>query len=114
MCLWLRMTLVLIATIWFCPSARALQDVDGRARETLALSLNPSERLVLSAPFSRGESSSPFSPFRLRRKAVLEESQTQVIDSADLGPASSPSPCLAVVSRALTPGPSLASLPLRC
>ena len=72
------------------------------------------ERIVLSPPLAPQESTSAFSPFRLRRKAVLEETQTQDIEVLDLGPVSMPSPFLAVLPWAPMPGRSLTSLPLRC
>lgn len=112
--MWLRRwaILVLIATVWSCPSARGSQAVEPRAKETPNPVVRVTERVVLSPPVSRRESTSPLLGFR--RKAVLEETQTQVSEGSDLGPVPLPSPYLVVRSRALMPSRSLALRPLRC
>jgi hypothetical protein len=104
--------LVLIAPVWYCPLVRASRAVELRVNDRTAPIVRVTVRVVLSPPLSE-----PAAPFRLlgfRRKAVLEETQTQVTEDCDSGLIPIPSPFLAVLSRVLVTGRSLASSPLRC
>ena len=107
-------TIFLILALGSCPSARGSQAVAPRAKTTPVAAVDLAVRIVLSPPLSRQDPTSPSSPFRLRRKAVLEETQTPVADSSDFGPVPAPNPFLAVLPTAASPCLFCGSLPLRC
>ena len=107
-------TLILMLALGSCPSARGAQADEGRTRTTTVAVVDLTVRIVVSPPLSRQDPASPSSPFRLRRKAVLEETQTPVADNSDLGRVPSPSPFLAVLPTAPMPCLFFGSLPLRC
>lgn len=107
-------SLILIAAVCSYPSARGSQAVERRAKAASVPGVDVTAPVVLSAPVSRRESISPFTPIRIRRKAVLEQTHTQIADNLDLGPVPSPSPFLASLPVAPMPCLSFESLPLRC
>jgi hypothetical protein len=114
--MWLRRSaiVILISILWAAPSARVSRAVEHQTKHPTAPAVHVTVRPMVASPFSRRESTSPFSPFRLRRKAVLEETQSQVIADVDLGPVPSPDRFLAVLPGAPMAGTPPASLPLRC
>jgi hypothetical protein len=107
-------TIFLILALASCPSARGSQAVEPRAKTTPVAAVDLTVHVVVSPPLSRQDPVSPSSPSRLRRKAVLEETQTPVADNSDLGRVPSPSPFLAVLPTAPMPCLFFGSLPLRC
>jgi hypothetical protein len=112
---WRRWAIViLITTLWAAPSARVSQTVERRTKDSTAPAVQVTAPPLLASLSPGRESAAPLSPFRLRRKAVLEETQIQVIPDADLGPVSLPSRSLAVLPRAPMPRTVPTSLPLRC
>jgi hypothetical protein len=105
---------IVITTLWAASSARVSPTVERRTKDATDRAVHLTVRPVLAAPFPGREPTAPFSTFRLRRKAVLEETQIQVIPDSDLGPVPSPDRFLALLPSAPMPGTFATSLPLRC
>jgi hypothetical protein len=82
---------ILIAALLLTPSARSTPVVDGQADCAQTLAAHVVNPCLLPFPTSGPASVSSFSPWRHRRKAVLEETNPRILEESDLGAVICPS-----------------------
>lgn len=110
--------ILLVGCLLLTPSPRAVKAVPSSERQAQTVSV-PEPGCTHGAPLptsgpSRPASLAQFSPWRYRLKSVLEETDSRIIEEADLGPAPSPSRLIRFLPiECLTCRP-LATPPLRC
>jgi hypothetical protein len=107
----------LMVWMMLCSQAGAPQQSDprtGSSEAELALRAGSSTALIPLAHLSRASSMSAFAPWRSRIKSVLEETNPNVVDQFDLGPAALPQERPRCRSIELIDHRPLGALPLRC
>jgi hypothetical protein len=114
--MWSRRTAMLILTslVLSVPNARGVQPVGPRAENA------PVARPLASAPADLGAvdssplSLTPFTPWKMRRKAVLEETDTRIGQESDLGPACLPDRVSSLAQLGPIRSRLINRIPLRC
>jgi hypothetical protein len=110
-----RLSLLLLAAFLITPDSWAVRS----SRSTLT---SPSSRqagvpgrpAILPSNSPRPSSISPFSAWRYRLKSVLPETDSRIIQEADLGPVPLPEPHFSFDARSPNSGPYRTIVPLRC
>jgi hypothetical protein len=106
--------MVLSAALLLPLPTRAAQIVEARAEGSQPLGVCVTETSLHSPPISGRAAVSPFFPLRIRRKAVLEQTQPRVIEETDFDLVPVPNRSVAFMPSGPIPSRFVSTLPLRC
>jgi hypothetical protein len=114
--MWSRGTAVLILTslVLSVPDARSVQPVRPRAECARVARSLANAYADLATHDSSPQSMTPFTPWKMRRKAVLEETETRIGQESDLGPACLPDRVSSLAQVGPIQSRLIDRIPLRC